>query len=310
MKLWRSAIRLWRSASSRACARSGSTWSPSIAGSATALIEHLLDAGEHAATACEQHEQVVDQVGSLLLDTLIGLFASRARELLGLLHDLLPDALRIGEQLGRVGAAGSRAGALCDRALEHRQNLMRSGRLQLAAVKAGAFARVAGRAGGVHERQQRVAVAVKSQLPDALRVAARGALVPLLLARAAEEVQFPRGARARECLLVHVGERENLAGAPVLHHTGHEPVLVVCDLRIDGLLLRARAHSHDCRSSPSSISGSGASPLTPTGHCWNGCRCSVVASRGACSPRAARFSTSPRLHRGPKSSSAWSRFGS
>ena len=50
--------------------------------------------------------------------------------------------------------------------------------------------------------------------------------MPELIARAAVEVHLPRLERAPQRLVVHVRERQNLAGRPVLHHAGHEPALV------------------------------------------------------------------------------------
>ena len=70
-------------------------------------------------------------------------------------------------------------------------------RLELAAVKAGPLAGVAGGPGRLDQREQRVAVAVVADRLDRLRVPGRRALVPQLLARAAEEVHLARLARQR-----------------------------------------------------------------------------------------------------------------
>ena len=120
--------------------------------------------------------------------------------------------------------------AVGERALEHRQRLVRRGRLELAVVEARALAGVAGRPGRLDEREHRVAVAVQAQRADRLGVARRRALVPQLVARAAPEVQLAGLARARERLRVRVGQREHLARAPVLDDDRDEAPLVVADV--------------------------------------------------------------------------------
>ena len=102
--------------------------------------------------------------------------------------------------------------------------------LHLPAVEARALAGVARGAGGIDERDQRVLVAVVAERPHAHRVAGGLPLAPQLAARAAPEVHLARLPRAREGLLVHVGEREHLAGARVLHHARHEALVVEADL--------------------------------------------------------------------------------
>ncbi len=109
---------------------------------------------------------------------------------------------------------------------------MRCERLELAAVKAGPLTGVTGRPGGLDERQQGVAVAVVADRLDRLCMAGGRTLMPQLLARAAEEVCLACFAREPERFGVHVGERQDLAGAPVLHDARHESVLVVCDLGV------------------------------------------------------------------------------
>ena len=175
--------------------------------------EHLLGVGEAEAARAQQHGQVVEDVGGLLGDALVGLLARGAGDLLGLLLDLLADQRRVGQQLGGVGALGRLRRARGDRALEAGQRLVRRRRLELAVVEARALAGVAGRAGGLDEREHGVDVAVEAQRLDRLRVARRRALVPQLVARAAPEVQLAGLARARERLGVHVGERQHLAVA-------------------------------------------------------------------------------------------------
>ena len=97
-------------------------------------------------------------------------------------------------------------------------------------MEARALAGVAGGAGGLDERQHRVEVAVEPQRLHGLRVAGRRALVPELVARAAEQVQLAGLARLGERLCVHVGERQHLAGGPVLDDAGGQPALVEGDV--------------------------------------------------------------------------------
>ena len=76
----------------------------------------------------------------------------------------------------------------------------------------------------------RVGVAVVAQRAHALHVARRRALVPQLSAGAAPEVDFPGLDGAVERRAVHVGERQHLAGSPVLGDTRNEAVLVERDV--------------------------------------------------------------------------------
>src|SRR5215210_5102909 len=72
--VWQTGTRLWRSASARTSASSGRTPSRSSASAATAT-EDLPGVGEGEATAAEQHGEVVEDVGGLLGDALVGLLA-------------------------------------------------------------------------------------------------------------------------------------------------------------------------------------------------------------------------------------------
>src|SRR4051812_6318268 len=85
--LW-SPLRFW--ASSRVGETSRS--------SATAAKEHLLGVLERQAAAGEQHGQVVQDVGGLVGDPLVGLLAGGAGDLLRFLLDLLADQRRVLEQ--------------------------------------------------------------------------------------------------------------------------------------------------------------------------------------------------------------------
>src|SRR5450756_156700 len=104
MKLWRNGIRFgappsWPGARAIARTSSSAGWTGrSIAGSrgvalGAALIEHTLRVCQGAPAAAQEHEQVVDEVGGLFIDTQVRLLARRASDLLGLLHHLLADAI-------------------------------------------------------------------------------------------------------------------------------------------------------------------------------------------------------------------------
>src|SRR3954466_14595088 len=83
MKVWRTGTRLCSRASARTSSRDGDTGS--AAGSTATAIEHLLGVGQGAAAAVEQHGQVVEDVGGLLVDAVVRLLARGAGDLLGLL---------------------------------------------------------------------------------------------------------------------------------------------------------------------------------------------------------------------------------
>src|SRR4051794_19450676 len=203
-------------------------------------IEHRLRLGQIQAARAQQYGQVVEHVGGLLGDAIVGLLARGARDLLGLLHHLRADRGGLRQQRGGVGALGALGGTGGDGALERRPRPGRRGRLELAVVKAGALAGVAGRPGGLDQRQHGVAVAVEPQRLDRLRVARCRALVPQLAARAAPQVQLAGLPCARHRLLVHVRERQDLARAPVLDDAGHEPALVVGDVHGRGIVAVTR----------------------------------------------------------------------
>src|SRR5215210_2621335 len=164
--------------------------------SAATAIENLFGVGEGKPARVQQDGEVVEDVGRLLGDALVALLAGGARG---------------------------------DGALERRERLVRRGGRELPLVEARALARVAGGAVRLHEREDRVGVAVVAQRPDGLDVAGGRPLVPQLVARAAPEVRLPPLLRGGERLRVHVGEGEHLARAPVLHDAGREPALVPGD---------------------------------------------------------------------------------
>src|SRR3954452_8503884 len=134
MNVWRSGTRSWSRASSRTSSSEGSIRSECC--SATALTQHLRGVGQPPVARAQQHEQVVEDVGGLAVDALVGLLARGAGDLLGLLHDLLADAGRVVEQRDGVRALRALAGAVVERALERGQRLVRRRRLEVAVVEA------------------------------------------------------------------------------------------------------------------------------------------------------------------------------
>src|SRR3954468_23674657 len=108
MNVCRSGTRSWSRASARISSSVGSRCSPSasVSSSASALTQHLRGVAEVAVARPQQHEQVVQDVGRLAVDAVVGLLAGGARDLLGLLFDLLADVGRVIEQGDGVGALG------------------------------------------------------------------------------------------------------------------------------------------------------------------------------------------------------------
>ena len=124
-------------------------------------------------------------------------------------------------------------GALEQRALEAGQRLVGQRRLEVAREEARALAGVAGGAGGLDQREHRVVVAVEAQRLDGLRVAGGRALVPELVARAAEQVQLAGLAAEPERFFIHVGEGQDLAGSPILDDARHEAAIIEFQRRLD-----------------------------------------------------------------------------
>src|SRR5215207_5469939 len=85
MKVWQTGIRLWSPASARASSTPGVTCNDSAATGK----QDPLGVGEREPARAQQHGQVVEDVGGLLGDALGGFLPRRARDLLGLLPDLL-----------------------------------------------------------------------------------------------------------------------------------------------------------------------------------------------------------------------------
>src|SRR4051812_16445960 len=100
MKVWRNGTSECSAARARASSSVGVTNGdcPRLLRAATG-IQNLERVGQRKVTRGEQHGQVVEDVGGLLGHTLVGFLARGARDLLGLLLDLLADQRRVGQEL-------------------------------------------------------------------------------------------------------------------------------------------------------------------------------------------------------------------
>src|SRR3954453_10284765 len=135
MNVWRSGTRscAGSAASARISSSDGSSVSPSaLAESASALTQHLRRGAPRPVARAQTDEQVVQDVGRLVVDAVVGLLARGARDLLGLLLDLGADQPGVVEQRDGVGPLGPLCLALDERALERGERLVRRGRLELA----------------------------------------------------------------------------------------------------------------------------------------------------------------------------------
>ena len=151
----------------------------------------------------------------------------------------------VGEKLRRIRARGPLDVALGDHALEHPQRLEAAGAGSPAAGGASgaivplrpnrgrssrSFTRVARGARRIDQGDARHGNRSRSaELAQTLDVARGLALPPQLTAGAAEEVHLAGLAGALDRLGVEVGEHQDLAGAPVLHHAGDKAALVVAN---------------------------------------------------------------------------------
>ena len=130
-------------------------------------IKALLDVSKSNASGDSPGKSKVEEIGSLegnLLGSLSG------AELLGLFHDLGPDKLLIGEETGSVGAL---RGGLFPR----NQSLLELGEtLELA--KAAGLVKVAETALLLHDKLERIVIAVKRDTDELLSVSGSSTLVP------------------------------------------------------------------------------------------------------------------------------------
>src|ERR1700760_2800037 len=90
MNVWCRGMRLWWRASSRTSAseRLGPRRGAAVASALATAIQHPFGVGEAQVAPAQQHGQVVEHVGGLLGDALVGFLAGGADDLLGLLLHL------------------------------------------------------------------------------------------------------------------------------------------------------------------------------------------------------------------------------
>src|SRR3954452_16642959 len=157
MNVWLSGISACSRASARTVSRSGVTGRAST----PTANEHLLRVGERPAAAVEQHRQVEQDVGGLVVDAVVGLHVGGLDDLLGLLLDLRAGEPAVLEQLDHVGALGALGPAVLDDALDRGQRLVRRDALYLSAVEAHALSGVACGAAGLDEAKELAPVAVQ-----------------------------------------------------------------------------------------------------------------------------------------------------
>ena len=78
---------------------------------------------------------MVEDVGGLFGDPLVGLFAGGADDLLGLLLDLFADQGRVTQELDRVAALGPLGASALQRPLQRRERLVDDAGINLAGVQ-------------------------------------------------------------------------------------------------------------------------------------------------------------------------------
>ena len=138
-----------------------------------------------------------------------------------------PRSRRVGEQRGRVGALGGVPGPLFLRALQAGQRLVRRGGPSSPLWKQ--VRSPVWQAGPAGSTSARIASASQSYR-SALTAWVFPDVAPLCHSSSRERLKrcsSPVSRRALERLGVHVGERQHLAGAPVLDDARHEAALVV-----------------------------------------------------------------------------------
>src|SRR5437879_1590214 len=79
------------------------------------------------------------------------------------------------------------------------------------------------RPSGLDAHEQRIRVAIHTNLADPQHMSTRFALFPKLVSRAAEENHFPRPLRFRQRLWTHEAEHQPVAGTLILDDGRHQP---------------------------------------------------------------------------------------
>jgi tyrosyl-tRNA synthetase len=215
--------RYWSSGPARRT--SGSSSAPAELAGAVAQDRDHLGRGEVALG--EHDERVVQQVGGLARQGRAGRVARCAgrlrrgivlggdQDLGGLLGHLAGGRVDAAiQQAGRVGASGrvaARSAIVDQSSSSQAKPWVRARGVAVCRVKARSGAAVTCRAGRIGGHEQRVGVAVRGDVDDSQRVAARLALLPERVARSRVEVDVAGRERRVERLAVHPGEHQHLA---------------------------------------------------------------------------------------------------
>ena len=124
-----------------------------------ALLEFLGYVFYTQSLACEQHNQVIEHVGSLIYESVVGAVCSLDYSLKSLLAHLLCHTVQsVLEQRRGVRAFGHFLMTLVDEVLQFGEEQQRVGIIGLA--PAGVSTEMAGRSGRVHSNQESVVVAI------------------------------------------------------------------------------------------------------------------------------------------------------
>jgi len=194
------------------------------------LLNHLLDA---QALGGEQHDEVVEHIGSLVDEAFIRAVAGLDAGFERLLAHLLGHAVHaVAEQAGGVGALRHLLVALVDEILQLGQEQQRAGLILLA--PAGIGAGMAHRAMRRGLDEQRIIVAVYLDAHHIQEVAACLALGPQALAAAAVEAHTPALLRPGKGFFIHITQHEHLARSGILNNGGNQTAALLevdCHMR-------------------------------------------------------------------------------
>lgn len=185
------------------------------------------DAAERDVPRAQQHEKVEEQVGRLADQRFVVRCHGCERHFDTLFAHLLGDARKpAGEQARRVAAVGRSLRTGRDDVLEASEEAAADGpqRSAFRPIEAARRARVAHRTSRPCEHEERVGVAVVTELHEVEGVAGGLALLPEGLPRAAEEDHAASCLGRLDCCAAHVAEHQHAPVVGVLDDGGHEPV--------------------------------------------------------------------------------------
>ena len=187
------------------------------------LLDNLLDA---QALGGKQHDEVVEHVGGLVNQALVGAIAGFETGFQGFLAHLLGHAVdTIAEKAGGVGPLGHLLVALVDEVLQLSEEEQRAGLILLA--PAGIRAGVAHRAMRRGLNEQRIIIAIHLDAHHIQKITAGLALGPQALATAAVEAHTPGFLSPGKGFSIHIPHHEHLARGGVLNNGGHQAAALV-----------------------------------------------------------------------------------